>query len=260
MKQGRKSPRLQFCLSQICPETPIACAIGIADPSTDRRTQRPVRHRKELEDEGRLYEKDLRSRRTLMMLARPARFERATFGFEDRYSIHLSYGRRLRRTTQKPLRTTNLAHTHRLKVNPRIPWQRRIFKSHRVGFASRDSSMVAGKTAPQIPVTLEFAYSPPAACDQARSGITIAVTVIAPANRKDIKMKLRSSRFSMFAAITVCVLSGCASAPKSGVEMQPPAQVKIYGPEQLGRIQYDNVRYLWVDSWRSAFWLPSTSN
>ena len=57
----------------------------------------------------------------------------------------------------------------------------------------------------------------------------------------------------------VCVLSGCASAPKSGVEMQA-AQVKIYGPSQLVRGQYDDVRYLWVDSWRTAFSLPTASS
>ena len=57
----------------------------------------------------------------------------------------------------------------------------------------------------------------------------------------------------------VCVLSGCASAPKIGVEMQAD-QVKIYGPSQIVRGQYDDVRYLWVDSWRAAFWLPSASS
>ena len=72
-------------------------------------------------------------------------------------------------------------------------------------------------------------------------------------------MKLQCSRFSALIAVMVCVLSGCASAPKSGVEGQA-AQVKIYGPSQLARGQYDDVRYLWVDSWRTAFWLPSASS
>ena len=72
-------------------------------------------------------------------------------------------------------------------------------------------------------------------------------------------MKLRSSRFSALIAVTVCVLSGCASAPKSGVEKQA-AQVKVYEPDQLVQGQYEGVRYFWVDSWRTAFWLPSASS
>jgi hypothetical protein len=72
-------------------------------------------------------------------------------------------------------------------------------------------------------------------------------------------MRLRCSRFSALIAVTVCVLSGCASAPKSGVETQA-AQVKIYELGQLARGQYDDVRYLWVDSWRTAFWLPTASS
>ena len=72
-------------------------------------------------------------------------------------------------------------------------------------------------------------------------------------------MKLRSSRFSALIAVTVCVLSGCASAPKSGVETQA-AQVKVYEPGRLVQGQYDDVRYLWADSWRTAFWLPSASS
>jgi hypothetical protein len=72
-------------------------------------------------------------------------------------------------------------------------------------------------------------------------------------------MKLRSSRFSTLVAVAVCVLSGCASAPRSGVERQP-AEVKVYEPEQLAQGQYELVRYLWVDSWRTAFWLPTASS
>ena len=72
-------------------------------------------------------------------------------------------------------------------------------------------------------------------------------------------MKLRSSRFSALAAIAVCVLSGCANAPWSGAERQG-ADVKVYEPEQLAQDQYALVRHLWVDSWRTAFWLPTYSS
>jgi hypothetical protein len=55
------------------------------------------------------------------------------------------------------------------------------------------------------------------------------------------------------------MLSGCASAPKSGVEKQA-AEVKVYQPDQLLQGQYKVMRYLWVDSWRTAFRLPSYSS
>jgi hypothetical protein len=69
-------------------------------------------------------------------------------------------------------------------------------------------------------------------------------------------MKLQNSCFSALIAVVVCMLSGCASAPKGDVESQA-AQVKIYRSSQLVRSQYEVVRYLWVDSWRTAFWLPT---
>jgi hypothetical protein len=75
--------------------------------------------------------------------------------------------------------------------------------------------------------------------------------------RGDIMMKLRSSRFA--ALIAVCAVVGCASAPQSGAERRA-AEVKVYEPEQLMQSQYELVRYLWVDSWRTAFWLPHDSS
>jgi len=69
-------------------------------------------------------------------------------------------------------------------------------------------------------------------------------------------MKLRSSCFSALVAVAICVFSGCASAPQSGVDRQG-AEVKVYEPEQLAQDQYEVVRHLWVDSWRTAFWLPT---
>ena len=72
-------------------------------------------------------------------------------------------------------------------------------------------------------------------------------------------MKLRSSRLSALVAVAVCVLSGCASTPRGSVERRS-TEVKVYEPEQLAQGQYELVRYLWVDSWRTAFWLPSDSS
>jgi hypothetical protein len=71
-------------------------------------------------------------------------------------------------------------------------------------------------------------------------------------------MKLRISRFSVLVAIAVCALSACASAPRSGARQA--AGVKVYESEQLAQGQYELVRYLWVNSWRTAFRLPSDSS
>lgn len=72
-------------------------------------------------------------------------------------------------------------------------------------------------------------------------------------------MNLQSSRFSALVAVAICVFSGCASAPQSGVERQD-AEVKFYESAQLVQGQYEVVRHLWVDSWRTAFWLPTDSS
>jgi uncharacterized protein YbjQ (UPF0145 family) len=52
------------------------------------------------------------------------------------------------------------------------------------------------------------------------------------------------------------VLSGCASAPQSGVE-GGAAEVKVYASDKLAASQYEVVGRIWVDSWRSAFRLPT---
>jgi len=72
-------------------------------------------------------------------------------------------------------------------------------------------------------------------------------------------MKRQRSRFTALVAVAVCVLCGCASAPQSG-DARQPGDVKVYESEQLAQGQYELVRYLWVDSWRSAFWLPLASS
>lgn len=72
-------------------------------------------------------------------------------------------------------------------------------------------------------------------------------------------MKRRRSSFSALVAVALCVLCGCASTPRSGVARQA-SEVKVYEPEQLVQGQYELVRYLWVDTWRTAFWLPRASS
>ena len=67
------------------------------------------------------------------------------------------------------------------------------------------------------------------------------------------------ARLSALIAITLCALCGCAHVLKRGVVGQA-AEVKVYRPDQLLLGQYEHVRYLWADSWRSAFWLPGASN
>jgi hypothetical protein len=72
-------------------------------------------------------------------------------------------------------------------------------------------------------------------------------------------MKHRRLHFSALMAVTVGVASGCASAPQRGPEAQA-AEVKVYRASQLLPAQYEHVRYLWVDSWRTALWLPSAAS
>jgi len=57
-------------------------------------------------------------------------------------------------------------------------------------------------------------------------------------------------------AMSVGLLAGCASVPQGGVAHA--AEVRVYEPEQLAPGQYDTLRYLWVDSWHAAFWLPGS--
>jgi hypothetical protein len=72
-------------------------------------------------------------------------------------------------------------------------------------------------------------------------------------------LTLRGARFSALAAVAVCALAGCAGDRLRGVE-RPAAEVRVYEPELLQPGQYEVVRYLWVDTWRAAFWLPSHSS
>ena len=62
-----------------------------------------------------------------------------------------------------------------------------------------------------------------------------------------------SQRIALLAAVALTVgLSACATTKSE--------DVKIYSPAQLRQGEYDNVARLWVDSWRTAFWVPTYSS
>ena len=58
---------------------------------------------------------------------------------------------------------------------------------------------------------------------------------------------------SRTAALALAVaLSACATTKS--------ADVKIYGPAELMQGQYETVARIWVDSWRTATWVPTYSS
>lgn len=71
--------------------------------------------------------------------------------------------------------------------------------------------------------------------------------------------KRKNPRVSVVIAVGLCVLAGCSGLARNEAE-KPSVEVKVYEPEQLKQDQYALVRYLWVDSWRTAFSLPTYSS
>jgi uncharacterized protein YbjQ (UPF0145 family) len=75
-------------------------------------------------------------------------------------------------------------------------------------------------------------------------------------SRAKIKMKLRSTRLSALVAGIGCALGGCASVPQQGPAADA-AEVRIYQSGQLSASQYEVVRHIWVDSWRTTYAMPA---
>jgi len=72
-------------------------------------------------------------------------------------------------------------------------------------------------------------------------------------------MQIRGLRFSAIVVATAFLLSGCAGAPQHGAETRA-AEVRVYDSGQLTQEKYEVVRRLWMDSWRTAFWVPNHSS
>jgi hypothetical protein len=62
-----------------------------------------------------------------------------------------------------------------------------------------------------------------------------------------------NKRIAMLTTITLAGgLSGCA-----GLKAE---DVKVYSPAQLRQGEYETVKRLWVETWRTPFWVPSYSS
>jgi len=69
-------------------------------------------------------------------------------------------------------------------------------------------------------------------------------------------MNICSSRLSALVAGATYVLCAGAGIAQSDVE-QRAADVKIYDLGEISSSRYEVVGRPWVDSWRSAFWVPT---
>jgi hypothetical protein len=58
-------------------------------------------------------------------------------------------------------------------------------------------------------------------------------------------------------ALTVIVLSAAVSACATTTKSE---DVKIYSPAQLRQGEYETVDRIWVNSWRTALWVPTYSS
>jgi hypothetical protein len=72
-----------------------------------------------------------------------------------------------------------------------------------------------------------------------------------------------SKRIASLAAVVVtAALSACATSKSEDAktESAKSENVKIYSPAQLKQGEYETVKRLWVDSSRTAFWVPTYSS
>jgi hypothetical protein len=75
-------------------------------------------------------------------------------------------------------------------------------------------------------------------------------------HRGDINMNVRCSLVSALVAGAVCVLAAGAGNAQGGVEVRS-GDIKVYPTGELSVSRYEVVGRPWIDSWRTAFWLPT---
>jgi len=66
------------------------------------------------------------------------------------------------------------------------------------------------------------------------------------------------------ALLSLALLSACATTTTGDANSKPDDQaksdVKIYSPAELKQGDYETVKRIWVESWRTAFWVPTYSS
>ena len=74
-------------------------------------------------------------------------------------------------------------------------------------------------------------------------------------------MIVNLAALSIGLAAMACALCGCAGTPTTDASATASAEeIKVYDPGQLIQNRYDLVKRLWVDSWRTAAWLPAQAS
>jgi len=63
---------------------------------------------------------------------------------------------------------------------------------------------------------------------------------------------MRKRIASLAAIVSAAIMGGCASTTTE--------DVKIYSPAQLKQGEYETVKRIWVESWRTALWVPTYSS
>jgi len=61
----------------------------------------------------------------------------------------------------------------------------------------------------------------------------------------------------MCVALAVGALSGCASEPPQQDVARQAAAVKVYRSSELAGRSYDVIGHLWVDTWQTAYTVPT---
>ena len=66
------------------------------------------------------------------------------------------------------------------------------------------------------------------------------------------------------ALLSLALLYACATTTTGDANSKPDDQaksdVKIYSPAELKQGDYETVKRIWVESWRTAFWVPTYSS
>jgi hypothetical protein len=68
-----------------------------------------------------------------------------------------------------------------------------------------------------------------------------------------------------FAVAASCALGACATTPRVDAKAEAEtraaaASVAIYDSTQISPVNYRVIKRFWIDTWRTAFWLPMHAN